>query len=206
MDKNRESLFRKEALDTYSHPDQTDQLIRQPGIRSWIGLAGILILLIVIVFWFFSGTLAVKVYGEGIIVQNSSDTVSILFVPIEDGKLVKPGMEVQISPVTLEQEEYASVSGIVTEVSSWPVSQNNMSEILHHDDLPAYFVKRIGPDPFVVYVTLNHDPNNPEEYDWSDTVNYPPKIEDGTPCSGKITIRSIKPETLIFPWMNSIVP
>jgi len=37
-------------------------------------------------------------------------------------------------------------------------------------------------------------------------VNYPPKIEDGTPCSGKITIRSIKPETLIFPWMRSIVP
>ncbi|MCX6701230.1 MAG: hypothetical protein NTV68_15155, partial [Methanomicrobiales archaeon] len=78
--------------------------------------------------------------------------------------------------------------------------------LLHDDDLPAYFVKRIGPDPFVVYVALNHDPDNPEEYDWSDTVNYPPKIEDGTPCSGKITIRSIKPETLIFPWMNSIVP
>lgn len=199
-----EDLFRKEALDQLAAPDNTDQLITQPKLSSWIALAGLLIILGALFIWVLGITIYVEVKGNGILINNSSETEALLFVPLEDGMKVSPGMNAQISPVTLEKDEFAFISGKVKQVSQWPLSKQQMTQELGNPELADHFIKLAGSAPFEVRVSLLKDPDNVSDYLWSESVEEPVEIKGGVPCKGSIVIRTKKPISLIFPWIESM--
>lgn len=64
------NIFRKVSLDRLSSPEQLDELMHVTGLRSWIALLALLLLLISASIWGFSGSIPTTVNGEGAIVRQ----------------------------------------------------------------------------------------------------------------------------------------
>ena len=67
MDK---SIFRKVALDRLSSPEQLDMVLRVTSPKSWLALGGLFLILGAAVVWGYKGSIATKVFGQGVIVRT----------------------------------------------------------------------------------------------------------------------------------------
>ena len=67
MDK---SIFRKVALDRLSSPEQLDMVLRVTSPKSWLALGGLFLILGAAVLWGYKGSIATKVFGQGVIVRT----------------------------------------------------------------------------------------------------------------------------------------
>jgi hypothetical protein len=87
-------IFRSVALERLSSPEQLDLLMQVTSPRAWIALVGVLVLLSVVVFWGFAGSVPITIRGEGILLRGGSGITSItapadgivsdIYVGIED--------------------------------------------------------------------------------------------------------------------------
>ena len=203
----KKDLFRKEALDRLAAPENTDQIIIQPRLSLWIILLGLFILLVIAFIWATQITIYEEIGGDGIFINNSSTLQATIYVPFEDGKKVFPGMEVQISPLTLEKDEFGFIEGKVSGVTDWPLSTDEIAGYMkNNSELAGHFSRIVGYSPYGVNITLLHDPNNDADYRWSNQVEKPVMISAGVPCHGIIQVRSKKMLSSIFPWLESLQP
>lgn len=65
------NLFRKEALDSLTTPEQLNTLLRVTNPVAWLALAAALILTAAVVAWGFLGSLAVTVSGPGVLLPEA---------------------------------------------------------------------------------------------------------------------------------------
>ncbi len=72
----QERLFRKEALDRLSSPEELDQLMQITSPRSWLALLAIILLIIAGIAWGVWGSIAETTSGEGILIRGGIDTIS----------------------------------------------------------------------------------------------------------------------------------
>ena len=63
----KRSIFRKEALDRLSSPDQVDALIRVLSPRDWLPLTCAAVLVAVLVGWAIFGRVRVTAAGNGVL-------------------------------------------------------------------------------------------------------------------------------------------
>jgi hypothetical protein len=93
-------IFRKEALERLSSPEQLDQLMQVTGPRGWIALAAVGLLLLAVLAWGLFGTIPVTVEGQGFLVRAGGiKTVAaprtgvVASVPVHPGEEVGQGLE-----------------------------------------------------------------------------------------------------------------
>ncbi|QDU94144.1 biotin/lipoyl-binding protein [Lignipirellula cremea] len=91
-------IYRQEALDRLSSPEQLDMLMPVTSARSWIALAGVGVLLAMGLIWGIFGRIASTVDGTGLLVRtNGADWVTTPFagvverLEVTEGDLVKKG-------------------------------------------------------------------------------------------------------------------
>ena len=60
---------------------------------------------------------------------------AVIFVAAGEGKKVRPGMDVRISPSTVKAEEYGFLVGKVKSVGEFPVTPEGLRRILRNDKL-----------------------------------------------------------------------
>lgn len=63
-------IFRKEALEKLSSPEQLDQLITVTDTRGWIAITAIAIIIVTAVLWSIGGDIPVTVSGNGILLRE----------------------------------------------------------------------------------------------------------------------------------------
>jgi multidrug efflux pump subunit AcrA (membrane-fusion protein) len=61
-------MFRKKALDRLASPEQLDEVMSVTSARTWIALAGLVVLLIVVIIWGFVGTVPTQVRARGLLI------------------------------------------------------------------------------------------------------------------------------------------
>ncbi|HEX2643067.1 MAG TPA: NHLP bacteriocin system secretion protein [Thermoanaerobaculia bacterium] len=130
----------------------------------------------------------------------SEDLVAVIFVPASEGKRVKPGMPVQVSPSTVKREEYGSMIGEVTWVSEFPSSERGMTRLLGNEALVTRLMQQ-GP-PIQVNVALTRDPATPTGYRWSSSRGPSLEISSGTLAAGNIVVRRERPVSLLLPTLR----
>lgn len=122
---------------------------------------------------------------------------AVLYVPLEEGKKISPGMEVQVSPTVIRREEYGFMSGRVTSVSDFPATREGMMKLLGSTELVE---KLLGQGASVeVHVDLTPDTGTVSGFKWSSRGGPPVKIESGTLCRGDIIIDTARPVELAVP-------
>ncbi len=131
-------------------------------------------------------------------IQSGGGSLQVLlYVPPQDGKQVKPGMEVRVEPSTVKKEEYGTLVGRVAVVSDFPSTHQAMLAVLQNEKLVQQYSSQ-GP-PFAVRIDLVSQPGTPSGYRWSSGEGPPVTLSSGTPVQAEVTTRERRPIELVIP-------
>jgi hypothetical protein len=267
----QEGLFRKEALQKLSSPEQLDQLMHVTRPRGWLALAALIGLSIAGALWGLFGRIPIDTNGQGILIKpggirqvaalepgqvmavkvrpgsrvqrgeavaairtrggENHDLVSVvegivlevlvepgmlldrgtpvlhldplgsqlqavIYVPVTSGKRIHPGMQVQLSPASVEAEDFGVMRGRVSFVSEYPASRTGMMALLENE----FLVQMLSRGPVLaVEVAPIPDANAPSGFQWSSGRGPAVAITSGTPCTARFILGEQRPFQLLLP-------
>ena len=133
---------------------------------------------------------------------ESTGLEALIYVPLSQGKSLRPGMRVQIAPDSVRKEEYGVMVGIVTSVAEFPSTEDGMRRILGNNLLVQNLLQSVGLAPIAVQAELVPDAHTPSGYKWSSNRGPPGQFGPGTPCRASISVRQTRPIELVIPLMR----
>lgn len=136
--------------------------------------------------------------------QDIESLEAIIYVPVEQGKRIKPGMEVNISPSTVKKEESGFMLGNVVSVSEYPISARGMLRTLGNSEL-AQQLSGEGA-PIEVRVELVRDKGTVSGYKWSTPKGPPIVVDGGTFCMGEVKVEQKRPISMVMPFIKKLLP
>ncbi|MBP3274696.1 MAG: hypothetical protein J6L93_06810 [Butyrivibrio sp.] len=106
----KKHLFRKEAINSISSPDQLADYLRVTTPGTWIVLSAVLLFLIGLFAWSTVGTLESSVNARALVESNTATVISI----DDDLEDVKSGMELEIAGrkfiiTSVDKDEYGRI-------------------------------------------------------------------------------------------------
>lgn len=128
------------------------------------------------------------------------DMIVVFFVPLTDAKKFKPGMEVRLTPSTVNEQEFGHMNGKIISVASSLASTQEMRDRLG-DDLMVSGLQQQGPSLEVI-VTINRDANTVSGYEWSNKKGAEIFIGDGTVMNANVITDSKAPITKLLPYLK----
>lgn len=148
-----------------------------------------------------AGSVVCTIAGEN---EQNDILEAVLYVPAEQGKKIIPGMEVNISPTTVQKEESGFMLGNVVSVSEYPASAQGMMLTLGNGDL----VRQLSGNssPIEVRVKLVMDSSTVSGYRWSTPQGPPIIIDGGTFCAGEVKIEQKRPISMVMPFIKKLLP
>jgi HlyD family secretion protein len=127
---------------------------------------------------------------------------ALLYVDSRQGKLLKPGMEVQVVPSVVRKERHGVLLGRVRLVESFPSTRHGMMQVLHNDQLVDAFLAETAGTPIAVRAELTLNPKTPSGYRWSSGTGPDITLTSGTRCAANVTTRTQRPIGLVFPALD----
>ena len=140
--------------------------------------------------------------GNGNVVQPEGYCVTFGFAD-KDGQQVKPGMEVQITPSLVKRERFGGILGKVKEVTSFPVTVQDMTTIIGNESLAESLMSSGGRAPVQVFAELDTASTN-SGYKWSSSGGPDIKLSAGTTVQVRVRVGEVVPISYIIPIFKSI--
>jgi len=125
---------------------------------------------------------------------------SVIYVAAANGKKVKTGMEVQVSPTTVKAEEYGFIKGKVSSVSEFPSTEEGMMRVLQNRNLVTMLSGNNA--PIEIFAELLTNEKTVSGYEWSSPKGPPLTIHGGTICTTSITVKKQPPISLVIPLLR----
>jgi hypothetical protein len=192
---NDNSIFRQEALERLSSPEQLDQLMQLVSPKSWLSLVTLGSLLGLALLWSVVARIPVTTTGRGILVYSENSTHDLIGVAtFSAGELsqIQPGMKVLMLPdVEGTQQAAGGITGEVESVSLPPVTtlkalrQQNLADT----------------KPTIEVIAKLDRADNPSGYRWSASSRQMIPLA-GMPATARITIAEKAPITFVFPFLD----
>lgn len=76
--------------------------------------------------------------------QNRDELTGVLYIPVEQGKRVEPGMSIQLSPNGVDTSQSGWLLGVVRSVSQYPISTTAMNKVLGNEQLVQYILNYVS--------------------------------------------------------------
>lgn len=128
---------------------------------------------------------------------------AVIYVSAEQGGNILPGMEAQISPTTVNKEEYGFMLGRVISVSDYPATTQSMMQTLGNEKLVSLLAGQSA--PLMVRIDLIPDGTTQSGYAWSSPDGPPMAIHSGTLINSTVITKREKPIVKVLPFFNSVV-
>ncbi len=140
--------------------------------------------------------------GESVLsIETGGEGLDVLsYVSALDGKSVKEGMSVLVTPATVRREEYGSMIGTVEYVSEFPASLNGMVAVLRNQELAGTF-SASGP-PYPARIALTPDATTRSGFAWTSPQATHLEITPGTLATVEIRASTQSPAALVLPWIK----
>ncbi len=132
------------------------------------------------------------------LIDSSKELKGILYVPVDKGKRIKPGMTVQLAPNGVDTSQSGSLLGTVRAVSQYPVSTQGIQKRLGIDSLSQWIISSQQSALMEVSFDLVKDPNSESGYLWTSSIGEHPPITAGSYCTGSIIIERRPPLQKVF--------
>ena len=131
------------------------------------------------------------------LVAEGDELIAVVYVPAQEGKVVRNGMRVFVSPSTAPAAQYGSMLGTVGSVSTLPASPARIRLNLgDNSDLVDFLT---GGEPVLeIAVALELDPSTPSGYRWSSGSGPPFTIATATLGTAAIVVAEGSPASQIF--------
>lgn len=126
---------------------------------------------------------------------------AVVYVPAHEGKRVKVGSHILLSPSGVLREEYGYLRGWVTSVSEYPATAPGMMRVLQNEQLVQSMLK--GGTVFEVRADLVRDPKTPSGYAWTSSTGPNQQIQSGSLGSALITVSRQRPLALVIPALRN---
>lgn len=133
----------------------------------------------------------------------SAELVAEVYIPAQDGKRVKAGMPIKLSPSVVKPEEDGYLEGVVDSVSPFPVSEQAMLRQVRNQSVVQALLKD-GP-VYEAHVRVGVDPRTPTGLRWSNGRGPRMQIPSGVPARGLVTVRTRRPIELVIPALERLV-
>jgi hypothetical protein len=193
-------MFRKAALDRLSSPEELDQLIHVTRPRSWVALAALGVLLAAGFLWSLLAVIPTTVSGQGVLTGGTAADPAlhaVIFVSLEDGRRIQPGMPVNIDLAAVRRERFGLAQGKVRQVAQLPADQRTMQQVLGNN-ASAQALAAAG-TLIAVEVDLVPDEATASGYAWSSSAGPLTPLKSGMICTGIVTISEQSPISLVIP-------
>ncbi len=119
------------------------------------------------------------------------------YFQVSDGKQIEPGMDVRITPVTVERERYGSIIGKVVSVSPFPVTTDAITNVVGNAEVAQAL--SAGGTKIEVFAELGTDASSLTGYKWTSGKGPDIKITAGTTGGVRATVEYRRPITFIIP-------
>lgn len=129
---------------------------------------------------------------------------AIIFVNPEEGKKIKIGMTVLVTPSFIKSEEFGGIYAEVTSVSDIPANKNRMMAVLQNENLAKILSPNDHP-PIEVRARLKVDPRTFSGFAWSSSKGPRQKITSGILLNARILVRKQSPFSLIIPALHKVM-
>lgn len=139
--------------------------------------------------------MSVELFGKEI-----KELEAVMFFPASEGKKIRTGMEMQISPSTVKREEFGSLLAKVTSVSDYPSTREGIMKILGNEQLVTDLTQNSV--AIKVVADLIPDSNTFSGYRWSSSQGPPVKIYSGTLAASTVIVRRNRPISLVMPFFR----
>lgn len=133
-----------------------------------------------------------------VLTDAPAELEAVLYAYSGDGKKIRPGMEVHLSPSVARREVDGVLVAQVTAVAEFPATRAGMLHVLHNDQLVEDFLTATQGAPIAVHARLIADKTTTSGYRWSSGHGPDLKLSGGTPCTASVTTRSERPIALLL--------
>jgi len=130
------------------------------------------------------------------LVEPSGPAVAHLFVSADQGKVIKPGQPVQLSPTDTDEQSVGLLEGTVKQVLPYPVGASRIELLTGEPEFASRFLG--GEAKVEVDVDLLRDPSTESGLKWTSGEGPPFQITAGTLTSGSVIIGQESPISLVF--------
>lgn len=126
----------------------------------------------------------------------SSQMVAVTYFAVKDGKKIKPGMEVQITPDTVKREQFGGILGTITTVSAFPVTKQGAENLIGNAEVVESLIPKGG--AIAVFTQLKRSPSTASGYQWSASGGPQLQMTPGTTTSARVTVEERAPITFVL--------
>jgi NHLM bacteriocin system secretion protein len=133
--------------------------------------------------------------------------MSVIYFADKDGKQIKPGMAVQVTPSLVKRERFGGILGQVQTVTPFPVTVQDMSTIIGNQNLAESMAEGLasggGRAPIQVFAELA-TANTRSGYQWSSSKGPDIQLSSGTTVQVRVKVGEIAPIAYVIPIFKSI--
>jgi HlyD family secretion protein len=129
--------------------------------------------------------------------ETSRTLQAVAYFKVADGKRIKPGTRLLLTPATVTRERYGSVIAHVTSVSRFPVSTEGAAKVVGNTAVARTLTE--GGYQIEVIAELDVDPKSPSGYKWDMSSGPAIELTSGTIASALGNIETRAPITFILP-------
>ena len=131
--------------------------------------------------------------------DGSNSLSSVAYFPVGDGKRIRAGMKIFITPDTVRREQFGGIVGTVTQVSTFPITKQGTTNLVGNSEVVEELISKVG-SVIAVQAKLQPNSSTPSGYEWSSSRG--PKnlqITSGTTTIARVTIEKQAPIALVLP-------
>ena len=145
-------------------------------------------------------------FGTPILSLTSDESTrtmkNLCYFSVKDGKKIKQGMTIQVTPSTVKRERYGSIIGEVVSVSSFPVSREAAMNIVGSKELAFALTGQGAMIEVETKLQGALSPDSESGYEWT-SKNPPVAMSQGTTTVNRVRVDDRAPITYVLPLIRS---
>ncbi|MBD2694675.1 NHLP bacteriocin system secretion protein [Anabaena catenula] len=128
--------------------------------------------------------------------------MSLVYFANKDGKQIKSGMSVQVTPSFTKREKEGGIVGVIQNISAFPVTTQDIAAIIGNQEIADSLAGK-GEGRVQAFVQLQEDSTTFSGYKWSSSLGPNLKISSGTTTTVQVKVNEVAPIYYILPLLRS---
>jgi HlyD family secretion protein len=132
---------------------------------------------------------------------DESPLEGLLYFDVRDGKRLEQGMQVQVTPDTVERERFGGIVGEIDQISLFPINVDEAENMIGNRQI----AERLTAGGYLIQVraALRRDPAMPSLYAWTSSKGPDAAISPGTTTTARVTVDERAPITFVLPFLRA---